>query len=84
MIKVNVKLPLGYDDDAAKRAICKALFISVNEIEKYSLLKLSVDARDKENVFFSASFCVSVKSNERKILQKSIFLYFWYTGTFLP
>lgn len=71
MIKVNVKLPLGYDDDAVKRAICKALFISVNEIEKYSLLKLSVDARDKENVFFSASFCVSVKSNERKILQKA-------------
>lgn len=71
MIKVNVKLPLDYTDETVKKSIAKALYINENEIEKYNLLKLSVDARDKENVFFNASFSVSVKLNENKILKKS-------------
>lgn len=70
MIKINIKLPLDYKEQTVIDTLSKSLKIDKNNILKYNLLKLSIDARDKENIFYNASFSVSVKSNEKKILAK--------------
>lgn len=71
MIRVSVKLPLGFVEEDAKFEICKALKLAPRLLESYRLIKLSVDARNKENVFFNASYAVKIKANESKILARN-------------
>lgn len=68
MIKTSVKLSLKYDKTEIISKISKNLKIQKDRILSYDLLKLSVDARNKNNIYFNASFSVSVKGNEDKIV----------------
>ncbi|MBQ1928253.1 MAG: FAD-dependent oxidoreductase, partial [Clostridia bacterium] len=70
MLKVQIKLPLSYNDETIKTTLAKSLKIDAEKIKTYKLLKLSVDARDKSNVIFNASVAVKVNANESRILHK--------------
>lgn len=66
MIRVNnVKLKPGYDAGDVKEAISALIKAPEGDIEAFSEVKLSVDARDRKNVFYVGVFDVSVV-NERK------------------
>ena len=71
MIKVNVKLPLDYTDDIIREKLSKTLKLSEKQIKSFELIKLSVDARDKESICFNASFSVETAVNEKKIIAKN-------------
>ena len=71
MIKINIKLPLDYTEETVKEKLSKALKVNINQIKSFDLLKLSVDARDKENIFFNASYSVEIDASEQKILSKN-------------
>ena len=70
MLKVQIKLPLSYNNETVKTAIAKSLKIDVSKVKSYKLLKLSVDARDKSNVIFNACVAVNVDANKSRILHK--------------
>ena len=70
MLKVQIKLPLSYNDETIKTTLAKSLKIDAEKIKTYKLLKLSVDARDKSNVIFNASVAVKVNANESRVLHK--------------
>ena len=70
MLKINLKLPTNYDAKIIENAICAHLKIKQNQLKKYKLLKLSVDARDKSNVHYQASFAVDVGTLEKQILKR--------------
>lgn len=66
MIRVNnIKLKPGYNSDDVKEAIGAQIKAPVGDIESFSEVKISVDARDKKDVFYVAAFDVTVK-DERK------------------
>ncbi|MBQ8002043.1 MAG: hypothetical protein IJ297_01215 [Clostridia bacterium] len=66
MIRVNnIKLKPGYTPEDAKEALARQIKAPLEDIESFSEVKLSVDARDKKNVFYVAVFDAQVK-NERK------------------
>lgn len=70
MIRISdINLPLDYNDDILKAAVCRITGCKPTEISEIRLVKRSVDARKKDNVHFTAS--VEVKaSSEGKILRK--------------
>lgn len=62
MIKLdNVKLPVGFNDFVVKNLISNKLKLFSEQIENYEILKLSVDARHKPDVFYVASVGVCLK-----------------------
>ncbi len=66
MIRVNnIKLKPGYKDGDIIEAIARQIKAPIADIESFSEVKLSVDARDKRDVFYVAVFDVTVK-DERK------------------
>ena len=70
MIRITqIKIPV--DDNDIKKAIAKKLKISLKEIISFKIVKQSIDARDKENVYFVYSCDVKVK-NEESILKRQI------------
>ncbi len=66
MIRVNnIKLKPGYKNEDIIEAISKQIKAPIGDIEGFSEVKLSVDARNKKDVFYVAVFDVEVK-DERK------------------
>lgn len=66
MIRVtNVKLKPGYGKDDVKEAVARQIKAPVGDIETVSEVKLSVDARDKKDVFYVATFDIEVKDERR-------------------
>ena len=62
MIRINeIKLALESTQDDLKTAICSILRMDTKDIKDYKIVKKSVDARKKSNIFFT--FCVNVKIN---------------------
>ena len=68
MIKVSVKLPLDYDENIIREKIGSSLKVPSNSLGDISLLKLSVDARDKSDVHYQGSFAVNAP-NEKRLLK---------------
>ena len=69
MIKLgNLNLPLNYTDKTIKTAAAKRLFCDPGEIKAIKLLKLSLDARKKSNIHYSASIAAEVP-NEQALLK---------------
>lgn len=67
MITVNnVKLSLDYGDNEIKTKLKEILGINV---ERYKIIKRSVDARKKDNVFFVCSIEVEVNGNESRLVK---------------
>ena len=68
MIRINdIKLSLDYSDKELLRKAADEIRIKESKIKEIKLVKLSVDARKKQNVHFNASVEVSL-DNEQKIL----------------
>lgn len=72
MIRINgISLPLDYSDEKLKQYAAKALRINANSIISASLHKRSIDARDKNNIHFSAALDVRINGNEVKAAARS-------------
>lgn len=71
MIKLsNVKLPVNYTDNIVVAEISKLLKISKTAILKYDFSKLSVDARKKNNVHYTATINVTI--NEKIVKESDV------------
>ena len=66
-IKVNI---LCDNDDCIRKVIAKKLGISVSEIDGYNILKRSIDARYKPDIFYIYEVDLSCK-NEEKVIKKN-------------
>ena len=70
MIRINeIKLSLDDDINVIRKKIAKKLRISLEEIISYSVFRESIDARNKNQIFFVYIVDVHVK-NEGKILKQ--------------
>ena len=69
MIKVNLNnAKIDYDDDYIISEISKQLKINKSNIKKYFIIKKSLDARKKPNVFYCLQLAVELeKSLEKKL-----------------
>ncbi|MBE5738586.1 MAG: hypothetical protein E7354_02545 [Clostridiales bacterium] len=64
MIKLDqISLPIKYSENDILSAICKKLKIKSDNIQKYEIVRLSIDARKKPNVKYVANIGVSLKNN---------------------
>lgn len=75
MIRVNqLKLPLRHDRKDIYSRISKILGVPVSEIDSLTIIKQSVDARKKPDIFYSYVVDVTVKQmagkKEEKLVQK--------------
>ena len=71
MIRISqIQLPVGHTKKQLESAICKKLRVSDNDIKsvKYSLVKMSLDARNKEKITYNYVVNVEV-DNEAEILK---------------
>ena len=73
MIKVDqLKLDISAKDNQIKKAIAKKLRVQDSDIKDYQVLKRSIDARKKPDLFFVYSVLVSLDGAlEQKVLKKS-------------
>ncbi len=67
----NIKLPIGYTDDDLKIAVSKALKVTKSDLISVKLRKISVDARRKNEIHYSASVDVTLGFNESQVLKHS-------------
>ncbi len=76
MIRVRqVKISILKDNpENIIKKISSKLRINTSEIENYKIVKKSIDARDKNNIFFVYEFDVKVKSQKKISLTNDIFL----------
>ena len=65
----NIKLPVDYNDKIVIRKIAELLKIPSKFILQYAFVRLSVDARKKENVHYLASVNVTVDDSKVNIQQ---------------
>ncbi|MGN0499039.1 MAG: NAD(P)/FAD-dependent oxidoreductase [Acutalibacteraceae bacterium] len=69
MIRINnIKLPVDYDDRTIQKRVCEELRCDRQAIDSVKLHRLSVDARKKSSVHFSASVDVKLNISENKVL----------------
>ena len=72
MIKLDqIKLDISADDKQIKAAVAKKLRLKEESILEYNILKKSIDARKKPEVFFVYSICVKLsRADEDLVLSK--------------
>ena len=63
MYKITIKLPIDFNKDNLKIYVAKEVRLKVPDISKCKLLKLSLDARDKNKIFYLASICFETFKN---------------------
>ncbi len=69
MIRItNVKLPLDYTEETLLATAAKALHVNPHNIKSVALHKLSVDARRKNNITFTAALNAELYSDETKTI----------------
>lgn len=72
MIRINsLRLPLDYNDNTLKKKAAKELRVSENAIERVSLFRRSIDARNKNDIHYTAAVDVYLKVNENSVISKS-------------
>lgn len=75
MIKINqIKLPVTHSDEALKKKIIKMLKLNAKTGFTYRILKKSLDARKKPELFYTYSVAVEIedtKNSEETIIKKS-------------
>lgn len=69
----NLSVPLDYTDSSLRAAILKKCSLSSDQLLSYSVVRRSVDARDKSSLHFVLSVDLKVK-NEQALLKKCRFL----------
>lgn len=71
MIKLmNLKLPVRYDENALKKIVAETLGTPMKNIAEIKLLKESLDARKKNNPFYSVQAAVSLISGDDSFKNK--------------
>ena len=71
MLRINsIKLSLDGNEQALKSKAAKILGIDIKRISELKIIKKSLDARKKDNIFYT--YCIDVKTelDENKILSK--------------
>lgn len=69
MIRIsNINLPVDYDDESILKAACNELRCDKRSVDNIDFHKLSVDARKKSNVHFTATLDVNLNISESKVL----------------
>ena len=69
MIRINnMKLRLGECEEKLRELAAKLLRVGGSEIEEVTLVKKSVDARDKGDIFYVCAVKVKVKGDEKRIV----------------
>ena len=72
MIRVNnLKLRVGEAEERLPILAAKALKVRESEIEKVTLVKKSVDARDKGDIFYVCAVKVQVKGDEKRVVERA-------------
>lgn len=75
MIKINqIKLPVTHSDEALKKKIIKMLKLNAKTSFTYRILKKSLDARKKPELFYTYSVSVEIedtKNSRRSNCKKS-------------
>lgn len=72
MIRINeIKISLDADESQIKKAILSILRIDESELSEYKIIKKSVDARKKDNIFFSYCVNVSLRSDEQEAIKRA-------------
>ncbi len=66
----ELKVKIGYSEIDIYQAIQKKYNIFKNEIEKFEIVKESLDSRKKPNVFYSLNVAVEVKNTAKKKVLK--------------
>lgn len=70
MIRIHqIKLPITHTQEDLKKKIGKILRISVSEIREVKIVKQSIDARKKPQIFYTYTVDAAI-TGEKKILQK--------------
>ena len=65
MIKISqIKLPINYTEEMLKSKISKILKVKESELLSVKLLKRSLDARKKPEIFYSVTVLVEAKKEE--------------------
>lgn len=74
MIRINqLKLPLGHDQEALVKKAAKTLKVQPGEIERIQIIKQSIDARKKPEIYYSYTADAAVRGQEgreEKLLRK--------------
>ena len=72
MIKISeIKLSLDYNEADLKNAIIRILRISPDKLISYKIVRKSVDARKKDNIFFTFAVLAEIKGSEAKAVKAS-------------
>jgi len=70
VLKINqIKCKIGHNESELLQALAKKLRISINDIVSYEIIRRSVDARHKPDLYFMYTLYVTLK-NEKHILQR--------------
>ena len=70
MLRINqVKIKIGHTQEQLHRKTAELLHIAVQELLEIKIIRQSIDARRKPEIFYSYSLDVKVK-NEAKILHR--------------
>ena len=70
MLRINqIKLHPGHTKEQLEKRICSFLKINRNSLIKYTVVKQSVDARKKPEIFFSYTIDVCV-GNEKEVIRR--------------
>ncbi|MCH4890527.1 hypothetical protein EZV73_23300 [Acidaminobacter sp. JC074] len=71
MIRLDqLRLNIDYNDETLKKEICKKIRIHENDLLGYKMVKRSLDARKRPNVFYNCSVEIDVR-NEKQVLKKN-------------
>ncbi len=87
MIKINnIKLPIKYGKENIISAVAKNLRIDEKLVTECKLLRTSIDARKKDNIYYTATVAVSLKSGEMRLCNKlnNVEEYKPYKYSFIP
>ena len=72
MIRINeIKLSLESTPEDIKKAVVSILRLKPEQLEQIKIIKKSVDARKKDNIFFTYCVNVSVQGDEQSIIKKA-------------
>ncbi len=71
MIRLDqLRLDINYNDEVLRKEICKKLKIDNQDLLNYIMVKRSLDARKKPNVFYNCTLDVEV-NKEKKVLKRN-------------
>lgn len=73
MVRINqVKLPIDYNDQKIVEAISKKIGVSKGDVLSFKLVKRSLDARKRPNIFFNSTLDVQLKNEQKHIKRKKL------------